>query len=114
MFLLFLFLTSKENGGPIQGNRKLLYSHTFNNCSYAWHEANKGLITQAKEDRLWKSNIVDFCLIKKTKRTGIVAFSSQPNNDESKNDESYDLSVKDAPSIFLMDAFQIDMRAAFE
>ncbi|KAI5675900.1 hypothetical protein M9H77_06850 [Catharanthus roseus] len=72
---------------------------------HSWEEASKVWVPPAEEDRLKKRNYVSFCSIKKTTRTSIEASSSQPDNDESEDDESYDLLAEDAPPAVPMDAF---------
>ncbi|KAI5649779.1 hypothetical protein M9H77_35784 [Catharanthus roseus] len=87
---------------------------TFNNCSYSWDEANKVWIPSAEEDRLQECNYASFRSIKKTTQTGIGASFSLPDDDKREDDESYDLSVEDAPPTVPIDKFQTKMRAAFE
>ncbi|KAI5676162.1 hypothetical protein M9H77_07112 [Catharanthus roseus] len=50
----------------------------------------------------------------KTTQTGIWASSSQPTNNESENDESYELSAKDELSSVHLDAFQAEMWTTFD
>ncbi|KAI5656941.1 hypothetical protein M9H77_25734 [Catharanthus roseus] len=61
---------------------------------------------------LWERNITGFRSIKKTTQIGIEASSSQPDDDECEDYESYDLSAEDAPPIVSTNEFQTEMWAA--
>ncbi|KAI5675949.1 hypothetical protein M9H77_06899 [Catharanthus roseus] len=78
------------------------------------NEKNKLWIPPAEEDWLREHNYVGFRSIKKTTQTSIEASFSQLDDEESKDNESYDLSAKDAPPTVPIDAFQTKMRPAFE
>ncbi|KAI5653129.1 hypothetical protein M9H77_30316 [Catharanthus roseus] len=68
-------------------------------------EAQKNWVPSTEEDRLREINIVSFQKIKKTAKSSIVASSSEPPNDESEDDETYVVSVKDASPTIPMDIF---------
>ncbi|KAI5677231.1 hypothetical protein M9H77_08181 [Catharanthus roseus] len=92
---------------------------TFNNGCYSWDEKNKVSIPPFEEDRLWDRNPAHFRSIKKTTQIGIGSSSSQPVEDDNEADESYDPlddedDEADAQITIPMDAFQIEMRTAFE
>ncbi|KAI5671348.1 hypothetical protein M9H77_11712 [Catharanthus roseus] len=71
----------------LQGND----DHQQDHRSYFWDKKNKVRIPPSKEDQLCGRNLADFRLIKKTTQTSIEVSSSQPDNEESKDNESYGL-----------------------
>lgn len=83
-----------------------------------WKEEN--WIPPKVEDQLRDQNAFKFWKIKNTTRTGLWVSSFQQNDDDdededsSDEDESYDCSNENAHPIAFMDAFQMEMRDAFE
>ncbi|KAI5662941.1 hypothetical protein M9H77_22264 [Catharanthus roseus] len=92
---------------------------TLNNCGYSWDKENQVWIPPFEEDRLRDRNLAGFHKIKKTNQTGLEASSSQPVEDYDEANEFYNPSDDEedkagAQNTIPIDAFQTEMRTAFE